>query len=393
MSNGFIFTLWCCITTVVLQHHFIATPRIQALEKQLRRAVARNTQLEQVEQIDEPGIRRNTNKDGLMEIELEQQHSIHQGKHGIFVTSLLDPWVGGSLREYGEWSEQELHLFKSIVSVGDIVIDAGANIGAFTIPLAKHVGPLGRVFAFEAQRRLHHLLSANIALNNLMNVRNPHVALGDAVGASIQVPNVNFTVEGNFGGVSLVDRTYPASQTHTIQKVNLDDWFFDQWLLKGTEMEDSTKGAASRICPKLVKIDVEGMEEHIVRGFMDGIKRCQPVLYVENNCVKDSPLLLHLLMDVLNYDVVWDVTPYYSKDNYKHSKRDLFHGLMSVNVLAVPQTLETSLKDLYFGQRTRVAKNGSYYLKDYAKSVSVLIGRPMQWVATLQTGNRSYCKR
>ena len=147
------------------------------------------------------------------------------------------------------------------------------------------------------------------------------------------------------------------------------------------------------MCPKLVKIDVEGMEEHIVRGFMDGIKRCQPVLYVENNCVKDSPLLLHLLMDVLNYDVVWDVTPYYSKDNYKHSKRDLFHGLMSVNVLAVPQTLETSLKDLYFGQRTRVVKNGSYYLKDYAKSVSVLIGRPMQWVAMLQTGNRSYCKR
>ena len=95
MSNGFIFTLWCCITTVVLQHHFIATPRIQALEKQLRRAVARNTQLEQVEQIDEPGIRRNTNKDGLMEIELEQQHSIHQGKHGIFVISLLE--AGGLL--------------------------------------------------------------------------------------------------------------------------------------------------------------------------------------------------------------------------------------------------------------------------------------------------------
>ena len=323
---------------------------------------------------------------------LDQQHSIHQAKHGMFVTSLLDPWVGRSLREYGEWSEQELVLFQSILKPGDVAIDAGANIGAFTIPMAKAVGPTGRVFAFEAQRRLHHLLSANIAINNLMNVRNPHVALGETnhSHSTVRVPNVNFTQSGNFGAVSLVDQTYTESQTHAIEKISLDTWFMNQWLLKGTEMENN-KG--DRMCPAFIKIDVEGMEEQIVRGFTHGIQRCAPILYVENNCLKDSPGLLKLLMETFHYEVAWDLAPYYSPDNYKVSTQDIFQGLMSVNVLALPHSMPEHRKKLLFGRRTRIDPHRSYFLKDYAELVSMQTGKDPAWISTLQTGSMTFCKR
>ena len=321
---------------------------------------------------------------------IDDQHSLNQAKHGIFLTSLLDPWVGQSIRQYGQWSEKELDLFKLILNEGDIMVDAGANIGAFTIPLAKHVGPYGKVFAFEAQRRIHHILSANIVLNNLMNVRNPHYALGQKMG-SINVPNVNFTTKGNFGAVSLVDINYPKSHTHTIEKISLDEYFLNEWFIKGSEMEDDD---GDRICPKLIKIDVEGMEENILRGFINGIKRCQPILYIENNCIKDSPNILKLLINELNYDVVWDLSPYYDRNNYKFSDLDIFHGLMSVNVIGVHQNYNNKvLKKTIFTNRTPVITNGSYYLKDYSYNISLQIHKDPHYIETLQTGTKEYCKR
>ncbi len=40
---------------------------------------------------------------------------------------------------------------------GSTVVDAGANIGTFTIFFAHAVGPYGAVYAFEPQRKLHQV--------------------------------------------------------------------------------------------------------------------------------------------------------------------------------------------------------------------------------------------
>ncbi len=66
---------------------------------------------------------------------------------------------------YGEWSELELELFKKFIQPGDIVLDIGANIGAFTIPFAKFVGTEGQVFAYEAQTVLTQMISTSALLN------------------------------------------------------------------------------------------------------------------------------------------------------------------------------------------------------------------------------------
>ena len=49
----------------------------------------------------------------------------------------------------GEWSEPELDLIHYAVQSGDTALDIGANFGLYAYPLAKAVGPNGKVYAFE----------------------------------------------------------------------------------------------------------------------------------------------------------------------------------------------------------------------------------------------------
>merc|ERR1719454_949167 len=59
---------------------------------------------------------------------------------------------------------------QAILRPGDVVIDAGANLGSYTIPFAERVGRKGKVLAFEPFRWLHQITTANVALNGLSNV-------------------------------------------------------------------------------------------------------------------------------------------------------------------------------------------------------------------------------
>lgn len=49
----------------------------------------------------------------------------------------------------GAWSEPELDLIRPAVSVGDTVLDIGANYGLYSYHLSRAVGSSGRVYAFE----------------------------------------------------------------------------------------------------------------------------------------------------------------------------------------------------------------------------------------------------
>ena len=47
---------------------------------------------------------------------------------------------GRSLDLYGEWCEFEIVLMRQVIRLGDVVIDAGANIGTHTVAFANLVG-------------------------------------------------------------------------------------------------------------------------------------------------------------------------------------------------------------------------------------------------------------
>src|SRR5437868_4188080 len=65
---------------------------------------------------------------------------------------------------YGAYERGAVNLLQRLAHPGSIVLDVGANIGTFTLPLARAVGPAGTIYAFEPHPRLRARLSMNIAL-------------------------------------------------------------------------------------------------------------------------------------------------------------------------------------------------------------------------------------
>jgi hypothetical protein len=92
------------------------------------------------------------------------------------------PFIGKCFELYGEYSEAEVALMRQFVRPGDTVIDVGANIGDLTLPLAQMVGAGGRVYAVESHADTYNVLCANLALNEVRNVRalNVFIAKGSA---------------------------------------------------------------------------------------------------------------------------------------------------------------------------------------------------------------------
>src|SRR4051812_49892110 len=73
-------------------------------------------------------------------------------RHGKLSYLLNDAYIGRSLDVYGEYSEGELELFHQLLRPGDVAVDAGANIGAVTVGMARLFGPGGAGVALEPPR-------------------------------------------------------------------------------------------------------------------------------------------------------------------------------------------------------------------------------------------------
>jgi hypothetical protein len=81
------------------------------------------------------------------------------------------PYIGKCFELYGEYSESEVSVFRAFLRPGDTALDIGANIGDLTLPMARIVGPTGRVIAFESHNDTYHVLCASMALNGIEHVR------------------------------------------------------------------------------------------------------------------------------------------------------------------------------------------------------------------------------
>jgi len=99
------------------------------------------------------------------------------------ISELHPPVLAAGQRTY--WERVDFGLFRDILlrkcywpeeafvpRAGDVVVDLGANVGAFSILAAKRMGA-GRVIAVEAQAYEYEMLLRNIALNGVADVVTP----------------------------------------------------------------------------------------------------------------------------------------------------------------------------------------------------------------------------
>lgn len=88
-----------------------------------------------------------------------------------------DP-IGRSLDVAGEWMHRALAVALRSTAPGMTIVDAGADVGAHTIPLARAVGYDGALYAYESRVLHRRLLAANLALHELPHVTVMRRALG-----------------------------------------------------------------------------------------------------------------------------------------------------------------------------------------------------------------------
>jgi FkbM family methyltransferase len=246
----------------------------------------------------------------IKRIPLDEHLVLVFGRDGTFLVNRHDIFIGQAVDVYGEYVPEEARFLRALVKPGDNVIEVGANMGAHTVGLAKAIAP-GLMVAFEPQPNLYALLQAQIALNHLSNVRALNAGCSDCA-AELNITRYDYLEDGNFGGCTLGD-----GDGDLVAVVRLDD-------VIATDREI-----------RLIKIDVEGMEEAVIRGGIELIKRCKPLLYVEHDRVEKSRSLVACLLE-LGYRLWWHVPPLFSGDNFFAEPMNVYDRLASFNMICAP---------------------------------------------------------
>ena len=162
----------------------------------------------------------------------------------------IDIHVSGSmLNSGGIWESSLNTLFDTLASEANVkpedkevlVLDVGANVGAFSL----YVASLGyRLYAFEMQEMVYTLLETSRRVNNDHSMKLFHAALWNETGKEISfTPTI-----GNLGGTSVI---HPGEGTHKMV----------------------TKRLAELLPPKreffFMKIDVENAEAYVLQGISE----------------------------------------------------------------------------------------------------------------------------
>lgn len=153
----------------------------------------------------------------------------------------------------GRTAPAETAVVRASLPPGGTFVDVGANWGYFTLLGAHAVGPGGRVVALEPDPRVYAELRANVARNGLGTVTVLPVAASDRAGEAVLSGFAE--ADRNRGVSSLVAAPAGASSSFPVRTAALDE------LLDGLRI-----GSVD-----LVKIDVEGAEELVVRGMARGM--------------------------------------------------------------------------------------------------------------------------
>jgi FkbM family methyltransferase len=241
--------------------------------------------------------------------------------HGPMTWIASDIYIGKSLETYGQFSASETHLFQHFIQPGFTVLDVGANIGVFTVALARMVTPAGSVLAFEPQQGVFDILSSNIESNCLNNITLYQSGVGRKAG-SLSVPDQDYDTAGNFGGVEL------STDTNT-----------------GKPIEITTIDSLGLTACHFIKIDVEGMEAEVLAGATNTITKLRPVLFVENDRKHKSVELIKSLLD-LNYRLYLHLAPLFEANNFYKNSSNIFGDSVSANMLCLPNELEQNISGM-----------------------------------------------
>jgi FkbM family methyltransferase len=160
------------------------------------------------------------------------------------------------------WNPEEYAAFRTAVHPGDVVMDIGANLGAYTLLFGLWTAPTGRVFAFEPAPVPYAGLTAHVGLNGLSDrVTTLQQAVTSREGTA------SFIAEGVDGANRLTSGEAAGADTVVQVAAITVDAFCGR----------------HGVTPQVIKIDAEGAELDVLRGARQTIRAAGPrlALFVE----------------------------------------------------------------------------------------------------------------
>ena len=163
------------------------------------------------------------------------------------------------------WEPETLLVFRRLVAEAEVFVDVGANKGVFSL-VALASSPRLRVEAFEPVDRVRAALISNLGRNGWLDRATVHdIALSDRAGtADFLVPTGALPSSGHLASAAY------RSSSGTVTTVPVEP------------LDDVVTGRVD-----LIKIDVEGAEDAVLRGARRILAEERPVLVVE--CLPEGP--------------------------------------------------------------------------------------------------------
>lgn len=221
--------------------------------------------------------------------------------------------------------QDDIHIIKKVldfVAPGSLVIDVGANIGDWTIPLSKKTGEKGKVIAFEPNKETVSVLRQRT--RRLKNVEIKQLGLSDReeqlellIPKEVSCPPT----------AAIANTANHLNEKEHMEKTIIQVRKLDQ-IVNELELKDIT----------FVKIDVEGHELNVLKGFHKGIVKDTPTIFMEilkSKWVKNSPIQSECAryLTGLGYEMFQ-----YDTETKKFQDKEKFNA-QNVNFLFLPRTV------------------------------------------------------
>lgn len=184
--------------------------------------------------------------------------------HGYRINTRLSNRIGRRMYFLARPSDLALQLcMMEFIRLGETFVDVGAAGGMISLHGAGIVGESGQVYAFEPNPLVMKGLRDAMDLNNLVHVTPMEYALGD------EPARMTLRVVGSEQGTATLAPVTGAdagrvSESHEVEVARGDDLLFDR--LQGNIF---------------IKIDAEGFELRILRGFQRTVEALRPAIVTE----------------------------------------------------------------------------------------------------------------
>jgi len=251
--------------------------------KEIESAIIGNSYKKRIFQIQINAINAYINREEFGIGEFKYSYKIFAINPSLFFYECMDIVFGSMDEEIEEiyFNEGPYEMGHIMLKEDDIVIDAGANYGLFTVVAAKKAKN-GRIYAFEPIEKTREILLENIS--NRENV----VIVPKAISDKVEKVKMDIADYESNPGSAMIIETDSKEDIEEVEAISID------YFVSSNKIE--------RI--DFIKADIEGAERKLLMGAKESLKKFSPKLSICTYHNEDDPSVLEKIIREANPDYI-----------------------------------------------------------------------------------------